>query len=129
MTVANVSQGNIGSLPGALRTAQAAVHLPEIQEMLRKLSAYNLGIFMPHRHDDETGNFALLPDSMTQVESGLEVSFQPTEKIAKQTDRFVPVGWFWRAGASATVAVCEMVQEAGSGDTEPFIKHKMLKDG
>ena len=127
MTVANVSQGNVGGLPHALRTAQSAIHLPEVQEMLRKLSAYNLGIFMPHRHDDETGNFLPLPDNMMQVESGLEVSFQPTAGIAIQPDRFVPVGWFWRAGASATVSVCEMVEEARSGDPETSIKHKMLR--
>lgn len=127
MTVASVSQGNVGGLPQALRTAQAAIHFPEVQEMLRKLSAYNLGIFMPHRHDDETGNFLLLPASEMQVESGLEVSLQPMEKFADQSNRFVPVGWLWRAGATAAVSVCEMVQDAGSDDIEPSIKHKMLK--
>jgi hypothetical protein len=127
MTIANVSQGNAGGLPEALRTAQEAIHLPEVQEMLRRLSEYRLGIFMPHKHDEQTGEFQPLPDDVTQVESGLEVSFQATEEIANQTDRFLPVGWFWRAGASTPLAVCEMVREERPGDTERYGKHKMSK--
>jgi hypothetical protein len=127
MTIANVSQGSARGLPQALRTAQEAIHLPEVQEMLRRLSEYKLGIFMPHMHDEQTGQFQPLPDEVMQVESGLEVSFQPTEEIASQTGRFLPVGWFWRAGASTPVAVCEMVWGETPGDTERHDKHKMIK--
>lgn len=127
MTIANVSQGSVCGLPPALRTAQEAIHLPEVQEMLRRLAEYKLGIFMPHMHDEQTGEFQSLPDEVMQVESGLEVSFQPTEEIANQTDRFLPVGWFWRAGASTPFAVCEMVWEERSGDTQRYGKHKMFK--
>jgi hypothetical protein len=125
MTIANVSQGSACGLPQSLRTAQEAIHLPEVQEMLRRLSEYRLGIFMPHMHDEQTGEFQPLPDEVMQVESGLEVTFRPTEEIANQTDRFLPVGWFWRAGASTPMAVCEMVREEGDGDTERYDKHKM----
>ena len=129
MTIANVSQGRaFGCLPQALRTAQEAIHLPEVREMLRRLSEYKLGIFMPHMHDKKTGEFQPLPDEVMQVESGLEVSFQPTEEIAGRADRFLPVGWLWRAGASTTVAACEMASETISGDSESYIKHKMPPD-
>ena len=127
MTIANVSQGSARGLPQALRTAQEAIDLPEVQEMLRRLSEYRLGIFMPHMHDERTGEFRPLPDEVTQVESGLKVSFQPAEEIAKQADCFLPVGWFWRAGASTSSAVCEMVSEKQPGDTGRFEKHKMSK--
>ncbi|MDZ4696692.1 MAG: hypothetical protein SH820_17690 [Xanthomonadales bacterium] len=127
MTIANVSQGNTRGLPPALRTAQEAIHLPEVREMLRRLSEYRLGIFMPHMHDEQTGEFQPLPDEVMQVESGLEVSFQPTQEIANQTDHFLPVGWFWRAGASTPLAVCEMIDEEGPGDAERYVKHKMPK--
>jgi hypothetical protein len=127
MTIANVSQGDVRGLPQALRTAQEAIHFPEVQEMLRRLSEYRLGIFMPHMHDEQTGEFQPLPDDVTQVESALEVSFQPTEEIAIRTGRFLPVGWIWRAGASTPSAVCEMVWEEGPGNTERYGKHKMLK--
>ena len=125
MTIANVSLESACGLPQALRVAQEAIHLPEVQEMLRRLSEYKLGIFMPHMHDGKTGEFQPLPDEVMQVESGLEVSFQPTGEIASQADRFLPVGWFWRAGAPTPSAVCEMVGEERSGETERYVKHKM----
>ena len=70
MTVANVSQTNVSGLPKELITAQEAIHFPEVQEMLRKLSEFNLGIYMPHMHDEQTGQFQLLPEEVLQVESG-----------------------------------------------------------
>jgi len=124
MTVATVSQGNARGLPQALRIAQASILLPEVQEMLCRLSEYKLGIFMPHMHDEHTGEFQPLSDNAVQVESGLEVTFQKSEEIANQTDRFLPVGWYWRAGASTTVAACEMVSTERHGDTERLFKHK-----
>ena len=97
MTTVNIS--NNLSLPQSLSTAQAAIRLPELQDMLQRLSEYGLGIFMPHVHDEVTGEFRSLPDHLMQVESGLATSFQPIEEIA--TERFLPVGWFWRAGGRA----------------------------
>lgn len=128
MTVANVSQTNTFDLPQALRVAQDAMHLPEVQEMLEKLSKYQLGIFMPHMHDEKTGEFQLLDDDVMQVESGLQVSFKPTEEIVNQCDRFLPVAWFWRAGASSTAAACEMVWAISSGEKKRRGKHKMIKE-
>ena len=125
MTIANASRASAGDLPQALKTAQAAILYPEVQAMLRRLSEYKLGIFMPHMHDEKTGQFQPLSEEITQVESGLEVSFRPTDEIANQTDRFLPVGWLWRGGASTSAAVCEMVSEEGPGEAERFVKHKM----
>ena len=124
MTTANVLLGGASGLPQALKTAQEAIHLPEVQEMLRRLSEYKLGIFMPHMHDGETGAFQPLPDEVMQVESGSAVSFLLAEEIASQADRFLPVGWFWRAGAPTPAAACEMVGEERSGETERYAKHK-----
>ena len=126
MIATNVSPQGARSLPQELRTAQAAIHLPEVQDMLRRLSDYNLGIFMPHMHHEQTGIFQSLPDDVMQVESGLEVSFQPAEDIANREDRFLSVGWCWRAGAPATVTAtaCEMARDDEDGGTS--IKHKMM---
>jgi hypothetical protein len=77
MTIANVSQVAARGLPQALRTAQEATHLAEVQEMLRRLSEYKLGVCMPHMHDERTGGFQPLADEVTQVESDLAVSFRP----------------------------------------------------
>ena len=125
MTTINVSQAVSRGLPPGLRTAHEAMQLPEVQEMLRRLSEHKLGIFMPHMHDEQTGEFQLLPDDMVQVESGLEVSFQPMGVIAAQTERFLPVGWLWRDGAATPVAACEMVSGGDPLDPGRTIKHKM----
>jgi hypothetical protein len=127
MTIANVSQGYPSGLPQALRTAQEAIHLPEVQEMLRRLSEFRLGIFMPHMHDEKTGEFQALPDEVLQVEAGLAVSFQPIEKIADQMDRFLPVGWVWRVGASMPSSVCEMAPDEPQEDEKRSAKHTMPK--
>ena len=110
-------------LPNALGAAQAAIGLPDVQDMIRRLSAHNLGVFMPHMHDAQTGEFRSLPDDLMQVESGLDVSFQPAADITNREDRFLSVGWVWRGDAVATVAACEMAPDDADGATA--IKHKM----
>ena len=127
MKTTAVSQRNLGGMPQALRTAQEAIHLPEVQEMLQRLAAYRLGIYMPHRHDAQSGNFLPLGDEATQVESGLQVSFEPSAAIAREPDRYLSVGWVWRAGVPATSAACEMVREERAGNAGRYDKHKMDK--
>jgi hypothetical protein len=125
MTTATVSTSKAFRLPQPLRAAQEAIQFPEVQEMLRRLSAHGLGIFMPHMHDEQTGEFEPLPDQVMQVESGLEVSFRPMQDIERQSERFLPVGWFWRAGEPVPLTACEMVQSDSPSAGEPPIKHKM----
>jgi hypothetical protein len=124
MMAATVSREIGNGLPWDLKIAQAAIQLPEVQEMLRRLSDFKLGIFMPHMHAEQTGDFEVLPDRLVQVESGLEVSFRTAEEVEQETARFMPVGWLWRGGKSTTSAACEMVFQDGSSETE-IVKHKM----
>ena len=129
MTLANVSRTSASKrkygLPPTLSTAQAAMQLPEVQDMLRKLSAFQLGIFMPHQHDEATGEFLPLPADVMQVESGLAVSFERLDEIANQTASFLPVGWLWCSGAPTVASVCEMVDTGGPDDeVEKPVKHK-----
>ncbi len=127
MTTATISSGRADNLPKTLQTAQKAIYLPEVQAMLRRLSEYNLGICMPHRRDEHTGDFQPLPEDLTQVESSLRVSFQSTADISSQAERFMPVGWYWRAAAPTPIAVCEMVRDGIPGNAQRADKHKMLK--
>ena len=128
MTAANVSQAIGSELPPALRKAQAAIHRPEVQAMLRRLSDYGLGIFMPHQHDQRTGEFEPLDDDHMQVESGCKVSFQRKERIASRSDRFLPVAWRWQAGASTPASVCEMAREDGPDGAEVPVQHPRPED-
>lgn len=128
MTTANLSRASTLGMPPALRRAQAAIHLPEVQTMLQRLSQFDLGICMPHQHDERTGDFKPLPDDVMQVESGCKVSFQNAQEIVNQGDRFLPVTWRWRAGASSPASACEMVVEEGPDDAQRPVKHKMPVD-
>ena len=125
MTTANLSPPSFLGIPPALRRAQTAMQLPEVQAMLRRLSEFDLGIFMPHRHDELTGDFQPLPDDVLQVESGCKVSFQKRDEITRQTTRFMPVAWRWVDGALATAATCEMVTEESAEGFGKLTKHKM----
>ena len=128
MTTANLSQSRTFGMPSALRRAQAAIHLPEVQAMLQRLSQFDLGIFIPHQHDERTGDFEQLPDDVMQVETGCKVSFQNTQEIVNQGGRFLTVAWRWRAGASSPASACEMVVEEGPDDAQRAVKHKMPVD-
>ena len=123
MTVANVSEGNVSGLPKELMTAQEAIHLPEVQEMLRRLSEYNLGIYMPHMHDEQTGQFQPLPDEVVQVEKGLKVSFQTDVSVENQ-GRYVQIGWVWSKNGVTSSAMCRMVCVKREGDTMHYSEHQ-----
>ena len=125
MTTTNVSQPNFFGISPAVRRAQTAMQRPEVQAMLRRLSEFDLGIFMPHQHDEQTGDFQPLPNDVLQVESGCHVSFRNRDEIACQTDRFLPVAWRWLDGALATAATCEMVTQEGTDGSGMLTKHKM----
>ncbi len=125
MTTPITIQGSRSDLPPAMLSAQDAIQLPEVRAMLRRLADFHLGVFMPHSHDECTGDFRSLPDDVIQVESGLTVSFPPADVIMQQAHRFLPVGWMWRAGTVAAVAACEMVSDENPGDAARVVKHKM----
>ncbi len=92
------------NLPPQLRVAQEAINNPEVQEMIKKLAEFNLGVFMPHQHNEKTGDFEVLEDGMMQMENDLQVSFMPI----KTTDpnSFLPVGWVWKSDGVNASATC-----------------------
>lgn len=96
MTVAcnEAPTGSI-SLSERMVVAQQAVSLPEIQEVAKTLAKYNLGIFMPHMHDEETGQFIDMPDDMMSIEAGLKTTFQTEEEMRASGEQFVDVAWQW----------------------------------
>ena len=112
MTIANVSQGSACGLPQALRTAQEAIHLPEVQEMLRRLSEYKLGIFMPHMHDDKPVNSSRFPMKSCRWNPVWKC---PSNQRTKSQTRQIAFsrGMALACRCSSTVAVCEMVSEEG----------------
>lgn len=88
--------------------AHEAISLPEVQELLRKLSSYGLGVFMPHMHDPETGDYVALSLGMVSVEKDLQVSFH--DASAPEVAQSRPVGWVWNSGTQ-TAMVCTVCYE------------------
>lgn len=111
-------------LPERLAQAQAAVALPEVQEMIRKLSAYNLGVMMLHGHDEQTGHFTEFPAGKLQVESDLKVTFEDAESVRARMDEFVEVGWTWQGDAVTGMAMCHMVCAKRGSDTMHYNMHE-----
>lgn len=91
------------------QAAAQAIEKPEVQEMIKKLAEYGLGVFMPHMHDEQ-GRFAPLPRDVVAVESGLVVSFHSKEDPVAQQAR--PVGWVWD-NETKTVQACFECYEVG----------------
>jgi len=95
-----------------IEAAEAAVQRPEVQEMIRRLSEYGLGVFMPHRHDETTGEYEALPPGVTQVERNLQVTFEPESVELRSTCS--AIGWRWDQGLQA-VARCLYCQDTQRG--------------
>ena len=75
-----------------VQSAANTVGDPRVQELIRELSTYGLGVCIPHMHDEQTGEFVPLPDDKVQSESHLRVSFVDRASL---TENDVPVAWKW----------------------------------
>jgi len=83
-------------------TATKAVQDPKVQEMIKELSKYGLGVCMPHMHDPNSEEeFSPLPKGMVSYESNLQVSFVDASEVADQ----IPVAWAWNADSESVVVV------------------------
>ncbi|MFZ0317562.1 MAG: hypothetical protein WAL56_00425 [Candidatus Sulfotelmatobacter sp.] len=124
----SITEKQAASLPEELRTAQEAIQLPEVQEMMRKLAVYNLGVFMPHMHDD-AGRFQPSSEKFVQVEKGMRVSFAPTEEIVNDEARYLPVGWVWNENLPTPMAMCKMAcVKDNPDDTMHYSQHVSDED-
>lgn len=99
----SVRERLISQMPTRLRTAQEAIALPEVQEILKQLAKYNLGVCMPHIHTADE-DFADLPNDLVQVEENLEITFKPRQSM--DNSRAVPVAWQWLDDGVTASAMC-----------------------
>jgi hypothetical protein len=114
----NLNHKRRNAMHKMVEKANKAIQEPEVQDMLRRLSAYGLGIFMPHMHTD-TEEYVPLPRGMVQVESNLQVSFQPVSEARGDV-----VGWVWDEQLIAA-SVCQVCKPDKDDDGKPY--HKKLK--
>lgn len=91
------------SLHPMVEQAQRAIEAPEVQEMLRRLATYGLGVFMPHLHPEE-GGFLPLPEHLVQLEGDRQVTFVRDDD--PRLGQAVAVGWVWDGAGARTKVSC-----------------------
>ena len=101
-----VSEDVIASFHPDLQDSVRAVNTPEVQEMLRQLGKFGLGVALPHMHTDE--GMVPLPEDMIASEDNLKVTFRKRDK--KTNSGALPVMWRRGEGISSA-AYCG--QECG----------------
>lgn len=84
-----------------VRRAADSIHLPEVQELVKRLAEYGLAVALPHMHGDD-GMLAPLPADQVAYEDGLRVSF--LRKDDPILESAVAVMWRWDSEAQSVVA-------------------------
>jgi len=74
-------------------TAIDATLNPRVQEIIKELAWYNLGVALPHIHGE--GPADLLPSDQIAYESNLQVSFVHQAVFASKEHNGFPVAWRW----------------------------------
>ncbi len=97
-----------------LEKALAAIKTKEVQDLVKALSVFGLGVFLPHMHDEATGAMVPLPEGIVQIEEDLKVSFVPADQAGDHT---IPVAWRWDDKANMAVAanLCDQPNCDGIG--------------
>ena len=103
------------NLPDSMIKAQESINLPEVQEIIKKLSEFNLGVCMPHFHEEVSGNFQELPKDVVQIEADMQVSFANQSTLNEI--KGIPVAWRWindgvKVGA-ACLRICTPIEHGG----------------
>jgi hypothetical protein len=68
---------------------------PEVQELMRRLAPYGLGVCLPHMHVTEQ-ELTPLPPGTVQFEADLRVSF--VDEHDPEVQAALPVAWVWDDG-------------------------------
>lgn len=90
-----------------IEKAAQAVRTPEVEEMIKTLSKFGLGVYALHEHSSED-EFIPLGKNRIAVETNLKVSFQDRNELG--ANHGTPVAWAWVDGSVKTVAGCRNSQ-------------------
>jgi hypothetical protein len=86
-----------------MRTTSSALENDEVKEAARILAKYDLGICLPHIHDQSSGTILPLPAGIVACERDLRVSFESVECLS---ETMLPVAWRWTANGLEPCASC-----------------------
>lgn len=88
-----------------IMAAVESVKLPEVKRLIEELAQFDLGVTVPHMHqEDSPFEFDPLPSGMVQKEDEQVVSFVPS---AEATDHDLPVSWRWNGEEVEVVSLCK----------------------
>lgn len=87
-----------------IAAAIAAVSLPEVQDMIRRLSRFNLAVCVPHMHLPEQ-DFAVLQSGYVQIEKQCQVSWALRDQVEADS-KMIPVAWRWEDDGVEASARC-----------------------
>jgi hypothetical protein len=80
-----------GNLHPMFRASQEAINNEEVRKAAQVLAKHNLGVCIPHMHDEETREISPLPSGIVACERDLKVSFEEVTDTVQLT----PVAWRW----------------------------------
>lgn len=87
-----------------IKNAIDSINLPEVQEVMKVLARYNLGVCIPHMHSTDT-DFAALPGDTVQIEENCRVRWVKRSQLENMKGS-VPVAWRWLEDGSQSAAEC-----------------------
>ncbi len=87
--------------------ALASIDHPEVQEMIKRLGEFNLGVCLPHMHLPDV-DFATMPTDVVQVEKDCQVSWVARSAL-EALPGSVPVAWRWHDDGVHAAAKCSQV--------------------
>jgi hypothetical protein len=96
-------------LPPSMLEAQRAIQTPEVQQLIKELSKYNLAVCMPHMH--VTGDFQEQPPDIVQVE--VESEFLTVEQVEELGT--LPVSWRWHEDRVIVAGSCHITKRKCDG--------------
>jgi hypothetical protein len=96
----------IQDLPESMQIAINAIETDEVQQIIKTLSEYNLGVTMPHMHRVE-GEFSELPVGVIALER--QSDFVNESEI--DCENTLPVTWRWKNGKVVVAGSCHILRK------------------
>lgn len=81
-----------------------SINNDHVQDMIKHLSSYGLGVCIPHMHTN-SGEIISLPSGVVQKESSLQISFTD-DSLVNSFD--TPVAWRWNNNGIEVIAYCKL---------------------
>jgi hypothetical protein len=99
------------------RMMRDAISHPEVEEAMKTLSKYGLGVWLPHMHSSDDGHLVSLPDDMVAIEVEGEnpdkrtVTFVKRNRFPLEDLKQTAVAWIWNSDKDAAVVATSCTDE------------------